>query len=225
MKNTIRNTVSEVYKQVNNNFSFNKDLLNFNNNSNISSIKSNSNSNNYINTNSNKKRAINKNADILSQNYSKTTNSGYTIMIFFLILLFVGGLIIFFKDKISEIVKKLFKDEESENKIKELESSMNEKNSLNSELQKELEKLKKESESQKNKDSEKQTNTNKKKLSKNDVRELAQTYSPSQIVSNDGYCFIGMDDNMRHCVKAYAGDVCQSGDIYNRIDECLVPNN
>ena len=48
----------------------------------------------------------------------------------------------FFKDKISEIVKKLFKDEESENKIKELESSMNEKNSLNSELQKELEKLK-----------------------------------------------------------------------------------
>ena len=131
----------------------------------------------------------------------------------------------FFKDKISEFVKTLFKDEESENKIKELESSMNEKNSLNNELQKELEELKKkETESKKNSETKSDNNT-KKTITKKQIKELAQTYSPSQIVSNDGYCFIGMDDNMRHCVKAYAGDVCQSGDIYNRIDECLVPKN
>lgn len=224
MKNTIRNTVSEVYKQVNNNYSFNKDLLNFNNNSNVSSIKSNS--DNYVNTNSNKKRSINKNADLLSQNYSKTNNSGYTIIIFFLILLFVGGLIMFFKDKIVNFVKNMFKDEETENKIKELENTMKDKNSLNNELQKELELLKqKELESNKKIAENKKQKSDSKVISKKELKELAQTYSPSQIVSNDGYCFIGMDDNMRHCVKAYAGDVCQSGDIYNRIDECLVPKN
>ena len=28
---------------------------------------------------------------------------------------------------------------------------------------------------------------------------------------------------MRHCVDAYSGDVCTSGDIYRRMDDCLIP--
>ena len=28
---------------------------------------------------------------------------------------------------------------------------------------------------------------------------------------------------MRHCIEAYNGDICESGDVYNRIDECLMP--
>ena len=56
-------------------------------------------------------------------------------------------------------------------------------------------------------------------------KELSQNYSPSQIVGeNGGYCFIGSDENMRHCVKAYKGDICSSGDIYSRIDKCIVPS-
>ena len=35
--------------------------------------------------------------------------------------------------------------------------------------------------------------------------------------------FIGNDNNMRHCVQAYKDDVCTSGDIYKRMDDCLIP--
>ena len=48
-------------------------------------------------------------------------------------------------------------------------------------------------------------------------------YSSSQMVNEDGYCFIGTDNNMRQCVNAYKGDICTSGDIYKRIDDCLIP--
>jgi len=37
------------------------------------------------------------------------------------------------------------------------------------------------------------------------------------------YCYIGEDDNMRQCIQVFKDDVCTSGDIFNRIDECLVP--
>ena len=53
--------------------------------------------------------------------------------------------------------------------------------------------------------------------------EIKQHYSSSQMVNEDGYCFIGTDNNMRQCVNAYKGDICTSGDIYKRIDDCLIP--
>ena len=36
------------------------------------------------------------------------------------------------------------------------------------------------------------------------------------------YYYVGKDDNMHQCVEVFKGDVCTSGDIFNR-DECLVP--
>jgi hypothetical protein len=42
-------------------------------------------------------------------------------------------------------------------------------------------------------------------------------------MKEDGYCYIGTDNNMRHCVDAYSGDVCTSGDVYKRMDDCLIP--
>ena len=54
---------------------------------------------------------------------------------------------------------------------------------------------------------------------------LKQKYASSSVLNEDGYCYIGTDDMVRHCVDAYAGDICTSGDIYNRIDECLKPTS
>ena len=45
----------------------------------------------------------------------------------------------------------------------------------------------------------------------------------SKVVNEDGYCFIGSDNNTRHCVDAYSGDICTSGDVYRRMDDCLIP--
>ena len=54
---------------------------------------------------------------------------------------------------------------------------------------------------------------------------LSQEYSKSQIVGEKlGYCYVGSDDNIRYCVEAYGGEVCTSGDIYKRMDQCIVPS-
>ncbi len=53
--------------------------------------------------------------------------------------------------------------------------------------------------------------------------ELKKIYSEKQFVKENSFCYIGDDNNMRHCIEAYNGDICESGDVYNRIDECLMP--
>jgi Fe2+ transport system protein B len=117
MKNTIKNTVSEVYKKVNNNYSFNRDLLN-NNDTNTTS------KNQYKNTNSNKKRIINTSADILKTNFNKQNNSMYIFLILFLVFLFIIAIGLFFKESIINFFKELFKNEEDQEKIKELEDTI-----------------------------------------------------------------------------------------------------
>lgn len=52
---------------------------------------------------------------------------------------------------------------------------------------------------------------------------LSQQYSQSQLVGEDvAYCYLGIDNNMRECAEVYTGEVCTSGDIYKRVDECLI---
>ena len=73
----------------------------------------------------------------------------------------------------------------------------------------------------------KKNNVDKKEKSKNNKKQkdISQHYSPSKIVGeNGGFCYVGSDNNTRYCVQAYKGDVCTSGDIYNRIDKCIVPS-
>ena len=49
-------------------------------------------------------------------------------------------------------------------------------------------------------------------------------YPKDQIVKQDDmYCYVGEDDDMRQCVQVFKDDICTSGDIFNRIDQCLVP--
>ena len=211
MKNTIKNTVSEVYKKVNNNYSFNRDLLNTNNINTTSK-------NQYKNTNSNKKRIMNTNADILKTNFNKQNNSMYIFLILFLVFLFIIAIGLFFKESIIHFFKELFKNEEDQEKIKQLEDTISKNNALQNDMQNKMLELEKKNSTEKNKKKDK-------KLNKRISKDLLKDFSPEQFVKNDGYCYIGVDDNMRHCEKVYAGDICQSGDIFNRIDECLVPKN
>ena len=106
----------------------------------------------------------------------------------------------------------------------------NQKNKLLIEQElEELRKLKLETESEKNKvleeeekPKEQPKNTKKTKKSNEELRKL---YSDNQFVKDDGFCYIGTDNNMRQCVEVYNGDICESGDVYKRIDECLMPSH
>ncbi len=94
--------------------------------------------------------------------------------------------------------------DESETKINELE----EKNKVTEEeSKKEMKEETKE---------EKKVKTNEK---------LKKLYSENQFVKEQGFCYVGTDEDMRHCVEVYNGDICESGDIYKRIDKCLVPES
>ena len=193
MKGTIKESVQEVYKNTNNNAFFDKNIYNYDKELNhVSSLKKQN-----INNNTNKKV-------IETVVPSVRPNDSSIFMIILLCLfLFIIGIILYFRDKISAYVKQIMSNgsEEQESRIKELEE--------------ELENTKKEKEEEKEKE--------KDEGSKEEESTIKQNYSDSAIVKEDGFCFIGTDDNMRHCVDAYSGDICTSGDVYRRMDDCLIP--
>lgn len=263
MKNTIRNSVGEVYKETNNNdFSFNKELMennnvinnnalsatkktnnlfnriksgnnNKNSNSNVNS-KRNSNTNTNNNTN---KNYVNRNTTMKRNIVTETTElmktaqngiSSYVIIFMFLFVISLIAIVVFFQESIMNYFKQFFNDEDKDKVINELskvaEQDKERQNKLNDEiksLKDEISELasSKKKEDKKKEDKKKEEGVKKPKPSKS----ILQQYSDSQILNNDGYCFIGSDNNVRHCVKAYQGEICSSGDIYKRIDECLVP--
>ena len=255
MKNTIRNSVGEVYKETNNDdFSFNKELTDnnnvINNNALSASKKTNSlfnriksgNNNNNSNSNDNSKRNTNTNNNN-NKNYvnrktsmkrnivtettemMKTAQNGissYVIIVVFLFVISLIAVVVFFQESIMNYFKQFFNDEDKDKVINELSKGAEQDKERQNKLNDEIKSLKDEiSElaSFKKEDKKKDEGVNKPKPSKS----ILQQYSDSQILKNDGYCFIGSDNNVRHCIKAYQGEICSSGDIYKRIDECLVP--
>lgn len=255
MKNTIRNSVGEVYKETNNNvFSFNKDLMDNNNvindnalsaskktNSLFNRIKSgnnnknsNSNGNSKRNTNTNNntyKNYVNRNTTMKRNIVTETTEmmktaqngiSSYVIIVMFLFVISLIAVVVFFQESIMNYFKQFFNDEDKDKVINELSKGAEQDKERQNKLNDEIKSLKDEiSElaSSKKEDKKKEEGVKKPKPNKS----ILQQYSDSQILKNDGYCFIGSDNNVRHCVKAYQGEICSSGDIYKRIDECLVP--
>lgn len=221
---TIKEEVSEVYKTSNNNSSFNKNIYNFNSklNKNVNGLFS---PNNTI-------QATNNRANKLTPPSTPLTSSSNMILYVFVALLGVIIVsVIVFKDKIIEMIKPFFlddedeKEKEKEDAKKEMESQITEKEEKNIALEEEVKTLKSSLEKE---DNEKEVKTETKaKETKVEKREnpLKQQYSASQIMKEDGYCYIGTDDNMRHCVNAYTGDICTSGDKYRRIDDCLIPKS
>lgn len=226
MKPTLRNSVKEVYKKSNknnNNYGFNSNLLNNNNNT-----------SNNISVNNNRE---NNKTEPVSQLQSPMFNiNTILIIIFFLIIAGIIGAVIYFKDTVLDFIKNTFFKEETERTEQEIndlknELEENQKNKLL--IEKELEELRKqkvETDNQKNKALEKETEKPKEqpkniKKTKKSNEELRKLYSNNQFVKDDGFCYIGSDNNMRQCVEVYNGDICESGDVYKRIDECLMPSH
>jgi hypothetical protein len=242
MRNTIRNSVKEVYTETNNNASFNKSLMNNNDVLNENALKENTNANNLLNkiknvnkntNSSNNKKYVNRNTTIKRNTMSDTTEvitsvqsglSSYVIIFIFLFVMALISLFVFFQESILHFFKQLFNDEEKDKVIGELTKNMEEDKNKQNKMNDEIQSLKDEikqlvSAKEDKKKQEKKNDTKRVKPSK----DILQQYSKSQILKSDGYCFVGSDNNTRHCVKAYEGEICSSGDIYGRIDECIVP--
>lgn len=200
MKNTIQETVKEVYRMnENENVKFNKNIYDFDR-----YLPNKGSSNNNVN---------------YSPSSSLPQSSSISIHPFLLLLLLlivISIAIVAFQEKIKSYFMKYFKDNNMENEKKILESKVNEEKEKTQALQQELEELKKIEKK------EKKENPSEKKNTSNDDK-IKQSYSKTQMVNEDGYCYIGTDDNMRHCVNAYVGDVCTSGNMYERETDCLMP--
>ena len=226
MMKTIKEEVSEVYKTNNNNSSFNKNIYNFNKNLNKDINKNFNNKNVHKNVN-HKNANTNTNNVSLPSSPPLTSSSHVLLFVFIALLGVIVVSVIVFKDKIIEMIRSFFVDEKAEEKTKEMESKMSEKEEKNVALEEEVKSLKSSLEKKASKETKEKENENGKGKAKAQKKEnpLKQQYSPSQIMKEDGYCYIGTDDNTRHCVSAYAGDICTSGDTYRRIDECLMPKS
>ena len=249
MKDTIRNTVDEVYSS---------SISTLNNNSGYMNFKT-PNTNNIINkviepsiSLSEKSQSFVNNSDTIS---SKTTTSRVWILIpifLFIILCAIGWI---FRENITSFINQ--KKNEIFNKTLSPEETGDSDEEQNKESDKEIDEAQEETDKEYNeKDDDELVNKSKKdddelvNKSKKDDDELvnkskkeskvpeqnrsskqvnesslSQNYSSSEIVGEDGgFCYIGSDDNVRYCTQAYKGDICTSGDIYNRIDKCIVPS-
>ena len=231
MKDTIKNTVNEVYNT--NEAKFKKNVHNFDGKLNALDHNKNGNFNRIMNTNTNSR-------DNMVSDSTKTVSKLMIILPSILVFIVVGGLLTLlymFRDNISVFFKDLFHDEEMETKMQELEKQVENEKEQNKALEEEVSVVKKEKENKKKELKEKEAKkmdekkketketkekeTKKPRIVNNDS--LKQNYKPSSIINEDSFCYIGTDDNMRHCVPAYAGDICTSGDIYKRMDDCLIP--
>lgn len=231
MKGSLKNNLKNVYKPINNNnVGVNKNIKNITNR-----LKNNNLYNNFIDNGKNVENVINSNI----KNVSNSNNKNYNLYIILIIVvcLLILLLLFLFKDDIINYFKNLFKDTEIDDKIKNLEDISENNSKLISkeikDLDDKLELLKKE---KKEKKKEKKENEEKKEEKKENEEYdnllnnkktddlLNIQYDKSNIINEDSYCYIGSDDNTRHCVKAYSGEICSSGDIYKRLDKCLIPD-
>lgn len=218
MKSTIRNSVGETYTKNNNNnnYQFNKNLdrrnnnnMNTSNNINVSNMM-NSNNNSHAN-----KMNVNMNDsyDNLSNKVINTSNNFFYILLF-IIFASIIGLIIYFKDRIFDYINNMFENKKMKKDNDELE-----------ELRKKLNDKDKEINDIKMNDKIKNDKKEDESSNKKNNDEMKKIYTEKQFVKENSFCYIGDDDNMRHCIEAYNGDICESGDVYKRIDECLMPKN
>ena len=224
MESSLKNLVKEVYKNTNEDGNF-KFTGNSRNKSNTSqSIKIKKNKNNNDNNDNNYEGPLNGKSfatrikDIKEVATSSSSMSISTIILIFLFLLITIsiGLVYNYYEDIMTFLKNYFHDDTTE---QELKSQLSSANTSTQKLQSEIGTLKKELENKKseNKNNEKKTYS---KLSNKEKK----LYSQDQFVKEHGFCYVGEDNNHRHCVEVYNGDICESGDVYKRIDKCLLPN-
>lgn len=235
MRDTIRNTVKEVYNtNVKNIGSVGPSPLSSSlfekNHSNTTKNVSVGNYDNNVN-----KLSLNNSNSQMKEGMPSSSNSFTVILFFLLLLVAIAGAVYYYRKDIKKYFDKTFGKDKTISKevveIKENDEELKETKSL-SEREGEIvekdkltikkggnvlvdDKIVKKSK----KEEEKKKET---KVQKNGIDK--SKYSQNQIVGKDDmYCYIGEDDNMRQCIQVFKDDVCTSGDIFNRIDECLVP--
>ena len=236
MRDTIRNTVKEVYNtNVKNIGSVGPSSLS-------SSLfeKNHSNTNKNVsvrNYDNNTKLRLNNSNSQMNEGMPPSNSSFIPILLFLLLLVAIAGAVYYYRKDIKKYFDKTFGKEKTISKevveIKENDEELKETKSL-SEREGEIvekdkltikkgdnvlvdDKVVKKSKKEEEKKETKETKVQKNKIDKS-------KYSQNQTVGKDDmYCYIGEDDNMRQCIQVFKDDVCTSGDIFNRIDECLVP--
>ena len=230
MERSLKSLVKEVYKNSNDdgNFKFvgnEKSRLNTSD-----SIKVNRNRNgNSTNAEPLNGKSFAKKIKTMKEEISQGSSmnvSTIILMTLFVFVCVVAAIGYNYYDEIIQRLKDYFHDNTRE---KELESELQTVNDNNKIIQGELGNLKKEMEESKSKQDKSDQETPKKKQEKKSYNQLSKKekklYSPDQFVKEQGYCYVGEEDNMRHCVEVYNGDVCESGDIFKRIDKCLMPKS
>lgn len=211
MKHTIKNTVQEVY------------------NTNFKDMKSDVNVNSFFKPTS--LSPVDLNVKEYSNNNLSESNKNNYIFLVLIILLVIAlvGAIYYYRKEIEtyfkkilnpkkELSKKVIKINENGEELKETKTVSEEKDKI---IEKDKLKIKKDGKTIVNDKITKETRKNEQaKVSSN----IKKEYSQDKIVQQDDmFCYIGKDDSMRQCIEVFKNDVCTSGDIYNRIDECLVP--
>lgn len=227
MKNTIQNTVKEVY---------NTNLKNMKVNPSLNMLKDEKNENEPINENytgDNSRFAKN----MIVHSLQPQNNSFILSFVSFFLLASILGVIYYLRDNIRDYFNKYFSKKRTISKevvdIKENDEELKETKSVIQDKDKIIEKDKlsiiKDGEVivQDKVVKERKKVSDENGLSKkgnNSSHANKNIHSPNQIVNQDDtYCYVGKDDDMRQCIQVFKGDICNSGDIFSRIDECILP--
>jgi hypothetical protein len=235
MKGSLKNNLKNVYKNINNN--------NIGINKNVTGITNRLNNDNMYSDFLDNGKNVNNN--IIDSNVKKISKSNYHLYVILIIAVFLllTLLILIYKDDIINYFRNLFKDKDVDDKIKTLEySTKNNSDSINKEIkdlddklknmQKDQEIFKKQKEDEYEEDEVDEGEVDEGEVDEGDYLlkdgnkdiSINAEYDKSNIIKEDSYCYVGSDDNTRHCVKAYSGEICSSGDIYKRLDKCLIPD-
>ena len=134
-------------------------------------------------------------------------------------------------DELEEKYHKLFKqyNDSSMNQYKKLDDFMDQENrrmdSLETRENKLLELLEKNTCNSLEKAEDKTKEMDKKEdaggLKKLDDR--LSMYTKEQLVTSNGFCYIGYDKNQRECTNVSDGDICMSGQVFPSMDVCQYP--
>ena len=215
MKGSLKNTLKNVYKNTNNNVIVSKNINDISNR-----LKDNGLYDNFVNMSNNK---VSNSPSSMNTTSPDKINSYFYILLSILIILLVFFAIYIYKDNIIEYI---FKDERKkmidiEKESIEKDITINENKDKISSLENKLKELKDNLNNKKSEENKKISISKTKESIKDN--NIGAKYSESNIVREDTYCYIGIDNNQRYCIKAYPGEVCQSGDVYNRLDKCIHP--
>lgn len=218
---------------------------------NVSNVSNNIlNRNQFTNKNPKPSQGSNE-SQFLTPNQSLGSNSGFLLnpitLLILLILVFLFTVIVFFKQRLYNFFKSVFLIDDSEieqsskeNEVKHQNITERDKSDLRdqSPIDTSTDQKNEEVENKKNVENdinESKANTslnikgkkqeNDKKINTAKKSNTKPLYSQDQHVKNDGFCYIGTDDNTRQCIEVYNGDICTSGDVYKRIDTCLLPTH